>query len=176
MVDLSNPEINLDSDVVVPEYTNSDITLVGTVTDSNPESNKENGISIKASVNKGTEYDITPSYDSTNTKWRWNTTIPTGSDELKNVKIIVTDAAGKKSEMTQTFTVDTTAPTVTVTDPGSVSGQFTLSASVFDTGKGIPEESSAVQYSLTNNNNDWHSMTKGTGSTYSATISTTYNF
>ncbi|MCR4939627.1 MAG: Ig-like domain repeat protein, partial [Treponemataceae bacterium] len=156
MVDLGNPTITMTEVPEASKYINAPLTLTGTVTDTNPLSTGADGsMTVTAFVN-GSAVTGSGAASYNKTAGTWSFSLPADSDGLKTVKLVATDAAGKTSEVTETITVDKTAPTVTVTNPGSVSQGFTLRASAYDMGKGV----AWVRYSL--DNATWTDMTSGT--------------
>lgn len=168
MVDLSAPEIEFDEGLTVPSYTNSDITLSGTVTDTNPLSTGASGamkvtVEVNGTIQKGTDNNEINYYDKTAGTWSY--TLPADTDGLKTVRIVATDAAGKTAEKTASTTVDKTAPTVTVTNPGTVDKRFDLNVTAYDMGKGVQK----VEYSL-DNGTSWTEMNHNAGSTYTSDI------
>ncbi|MBO4507256.1 MAG: hypothetical protein J5747_01300 [Spirochaetaceae bacterium] len=182
IVDLANPTVEFNNAVSIPAYINENLSLTGVVTDSNPLS--ADAMVVKAYVN-GTEY--TGANAATYTKTganggSWSFTVFADTDGAKVVKIVATDISGKKAEDSVTITVDKTAPTVTVVNPGSKDAGFELTANVYDTGKGMTDGS--VCWSFNENATEapenaadstdaslyWQAMTPGTGSTYTAEI------
>ncbi|MBO4509464.1 MAG: hypothetical protein J5747_12620 [Spirochaetaceae bacterium] len=173
-VDTANPTVtintisNSDNCKIVGNtvYINAPLTLTGTVTDSNPRSVGADGLMTLVATVDGTA--VTVDYNKAAGTWEFS--VPATSDGPKTVKILATDAVGKTHEVTQTVTVDKTAPTVSIANPGSVSDDFTLSATVYDTWLGVSE----VKYALSNSDDDddWTAMTAGTSSSYSASIET----
>ncbi len=152
-------------------YISAPLTLVGTVLDANPlsvDSSFANKMTVTAYVN-GTAVTGTgaASYTpgTTTTAGTWSFAVPTDTDGLKTIKIVAKDAVGNETTEIKNITVDTAAPTLTVTNPGTVEGEFTLDATAYDNGQGIQW----VKYSL--DNTTWTAMS-GSGSAYTATITT----
>ncbi|MBO4706072.1 MAG: Ig-like domain repeat protein [Spirochaetaceae bacterium] len=158
VVDLANPTVEFNNAVSLPAYINENLPLSGTVSDTNTES--ADVLQVKAYVNN-VEY--TGANAATYTKTganggTWSFTLFADTDGAKVVKIVATDMAGKKTEVSHTITVDKTPPVVSVVNPVSVSDDFTFTASAYDTGKGV----TGLQYSL--DNSTWNDMTESDSS------------
>ncbi|MEK6664430.1 MAG: Ig-like domain-containing protein, partial [Pseudomonadota bacterium] len=112
------------------------------------------------------QLDATTNFSLTNSSGNWNFLLTSLSEGAHNVKIFANDSLGNmNSTVNVSFTVDTTAPRVTINSPlnttyanTSIAINVTLNE---DSGNVTALVDGATNYSLTNSSGDWHALVTG---------------
>lgn len=111
-------------------YAKESFTLIGTITEVNPDSIKINGTDVTLTENS----------------WTYSPSII--DDGTYTYKIVLTDKALNQSEYSLTVIRDTTAPSIAVTSPvadsNTTTGSLTLEGNVSDTGSGLRQISYVI--------------------------------